>query len=166
MIEGSIIAQVTNDIEKGWKDMHYLLEKISNSGTLKPVLRFPFVSRGRKGLRMKLTFLVSQASANFCDSPLVSRQKLKLLRQHFADRPFLFHSAKPFSSIAIRKKVKFDEARCLFSTFLRLEGDHHCACAQKWCHFSYFPRPFKQKKTKNLQPKMIKRTSKGGVQFL
>ena len=32
-IEGSIIAQVTNDIEKGWKDMHSLLEKISNSGS-------------------------------------------------------------------------------------------------------------------------------------
>ena len=33
-----------------------------------------------------------------------------------------------------------------FSTFLRLQGDHHCACAQKWCHFSFFPRAFKQKK--------------------
>ena len=33
-IEGSIIAQVTNDIEKGWKDMHSLLEKISNKGSL------------------------------------------------------------------------------------------------------------------------------------
>ena len=31
-----------------------------------------------------------------------------------------------------------------FVTFLRLQGDHHCACAQKWCHFSYFPRIFKQ----------------------
>ena len=40
---------MTNDIEKAWKDMHSLLEKISNSGTLKPVLRFPFVSRGREG---------------------------------------------------------------------------------------------------------------------
>ena len=70
-IKGSIIAQVTNDIEKGWKDMHSLLEKISNSGTLKPVLRFPFVSRRREGLRMKLTFFVSQASENFCDGPLI-----------------------------------------------------------------------------------------------
>ena len=42
---------MTNDIEKGWKDMHVHspLEKISNSGTLKPVLRFPFFSRGREG---------------------------------------------------------------------------------------------------------------------
>ena len=68
-IEGSIIAQVTNDIEKSWKDMHSLLEKISNSGTLKLVLRFMFVSGGREGLRMKLTLFVSQASANFCDGP-------------------------------------------------------------------------------------------------
>ena len=63
---------MTNDIEKSWKDMHSLLEKISNSGTLKLVLRFPFVSGGREGgggLRMKLTFFVSQASANFCDGP-------------------------------------------------------------------------------------------------
>ena len=40
-------------------------------------------------------------------------------------------------------KGTFDEARCPFSTFLRFRGDHHCACAQKWCHFSYFPRAFK-----------------------
>ena len=44
------------------------------------------------------------------------------------------------------KKVKFDGARCPFSTFLRLQGDHHCACAQKWCHFSYFSKSFQTKK--------------------
>ena len=38
-------------------------------------------------------------------------------------------------SIAIKKEVKFDGARCPFSTFLCLQGDHHCSCAQKWCHF-------------------------------
>ena len=70
-------------------------------------------------------------------------------------------------SIAIYKKVKFDGARCPFSTFLRLQGDHHCACAQKWCHFSFFPRAFKQKKTlitaiKALRPKMTKIASRGG----
>ena len=27
----------------------------------------------------------------------------------------------------------------------RLQCDHHCACAQMLCHFSYFPRAFKQK---------------------
>ena len=36
----------------------------------------------------------------------------------------------------------FDGARCPFSTFLRLQGDHHCASAQKWCHFSYFSKSF------------------------
>ena len=44
------------------------------------------------------------------------------------------------------KKVKFDGARCPFSTFLRLQGDHHCACAQKWCHFSFFSKSFQTKK--------------------
>ena len=65
-------------------------------------------------------------------------------------------------SIAINKKVKFDGARCPFSTFLRLQGDHHCACAQKWCHFSFFSRAFKQKKIKVLRPKMTKIASRGG----
>ena len=76
--------------------------------------------------------------------------------------PFFFHSGKPFLAIAIRKKIKFDKSRCLFSTTLRLQGDHYCACAQKWCHFSYFPRPFKlKKKTKKLRPKMTRITSRG-----
>ena len=44
---------------------------------------------------------------------------------------------------------------------LRLQGDHHCACAQKWCHFSFFPRAFKQKKIKALRPKMTKIASRG-----
>ena len=48
-----------------------------------------------------------------------------------------------------------------FSTFLRLQGDHHCACARKWCHFSFFPRAFKQKKIKALRPKMTKIASRG-----
>ena len=32
------------------------------------------------------------------------------------------------------------------STVLRLQGDHHCACAQKWCHFSFFSKNFKKNK--------------------
>ena len=76
--------------------------------------------------------------------------------------PSSFILRKPFLSIAIKKKVKFDGARCLFSTFLRLQGDHHCACAQKWCHFSFFPRAFKQNKIKAVRPKMTKIASKGG----
>ena len=46
-----------------------------------------------------------------------------------------------------------------FSTFLRLQGDHHCACAQKWCHFSFFFKSFKQLKA--LRPKMTKIASRG-----
>ena len=84
-IEGSIIVQVkkkkkkvTNDIEKGWKDMHSLLEKISNSGTLKPVFAISVRFKGEGGgLRMKLTFFVSQASANFCDGPLAVDPRLR-----------------------------------------------------------------------------------------
>ena len=41
-------------------------------------------------------------------------------------------------SIAINKKVKFDGARCPFSTFLRLQGDHHCACAQSGVIFHFW----------------------------
>ena len=48
-----------------------------------------------------------------------------------------------------------------FLTFLRLQGDHHCACAQKWCHFSFFSRAFKQKKIRALRPKMTKIASRG-----
>ena len=60
------------------------------------------------------------------------------------------------------KNVKFDEARCLFSTFLRLQGDHHCACAQKWCHFSFFFQELSnKKKIKALRPKMTKIASRG-----
>ena len=65
-------------------------------------------------------------------------------------------------SIAIIKKVKFDGARCPFSTFLRLQGDHHCACAQKWCHFSFVFKSFQTKKIKALRPKMTKIASRGG----
>ena len=82
--------------------------------------------------------------------------KSTLLAPGFVDQPFFFHSAKTVS-IAINKKVKFDGARCLFSTFFRLQGDHHCACAQKWCHFSFFSKSFQTKKRiKALRPKMTK----------
>ena len=64
-------------------------------------------------------------------------------------------------SIAINKKVKFDGARYPFSTFLRLHGDHHCACAQNWRHFSFFSKSFKTKKIKALRPKMTKIASRG-----
>ena len=51
---------------------------------------------------------------------------------------------------------------CLFSTFLRLQRDDHCACAQEWCHFSYFFKSFHlNKKLKALRPKMTKIASRG-----
>ena len=48
-----------------------------------------------------------------------------------------------------------------FSTFLRLQGDRHCACAQKWCHFSFFSKSFLTKKIKALRRKMTKIASSG-----
>ena len=46
-----------------------------------------------------------------------------------------------------------------FLTFSPLQCDHCCTCAQKWCHFSYFPKPFKNK-FKKLRPKMTKIASR------
>ena len=46
-----------------------------------------------------------------------SKKRCKTITKLFVDLPFFFHSAKPFLSIAIHKKVKFDEVRCLFSIF-------------------------------------------------
>ena len=48
--------------------------------------------------------------------------------------------------------LKFDEGRCLLSTFLRFQGDHYCACAQKWCHFSYWCSPVHQSKGSGERP--------------
>ena len=98
------------------------------------------------------------------DHTPVPRQKLKIWGKGFVDLPFFFHSAKIVSVYRnLKKKVKFNGARCPFSTFLRLQGDHYCAYAQKWCHFHIFPRAFKQtkKKIKALRPKMTKIASRG-----
>ena len=62
--------------------------------------------------------------------------------------------------------LKFDKARCLFTTFLRLQGNHYCECAQKWCHFSYFLKTFQTKKFKKLRPKMTKTASRGPALML
>ena len=51
--------------------------------------------------------------------------------------------------------------RCRFSTFLRLQGDHHCSCAQKWCQFFIFSKSFQKKKIRALRPKMTKIASRG-----
>ena len=75
--------------------------------------------------------------------------------------PSSFILCTPFVSIANNKKVKFDGARCPFSTFLRLQGDHHCACAQSGIVFHCFSRAFKQKIFKALRPKMTKIAPRG-----
>ena len=56
---------------------------------------------------------------------------------HFIDLVIFFHSGKSFLSVVICWKFEFVEVRCLFSTFLSLQGDQHCSCAQTWCHFVY-----------------------------
>ena len=49
-----------------------------------------------------------------------------------------------------------------FFDILRFQGDHHCACAQTWCHFSFFSKSFQTiKKIKALRPKMTKIASRG-----
>ena len=62
----SCIAQVTDDIEKGWEDVHSVLDKVSNSNsaTLKTGLRFSFVSGGREGVGNE-TYVLRFAS--FCE---------------------------------------------------------------------------------------------------
>ena len=42
-----------------------------------------------------------------------------------------------------------------FSTFLRLHGDHHCACAQTWRQFSHFSKSFWTKKINALRKKNV-----------
>ena len=63
---------------------------------------------------------------------------------------------KRFSLSQLIKKLNSTERWGLFSTSLRLQGDGHCACAQKWCHFSYFSKSFQTQR-----PKMTKIASRG-----
>ena len=48
-----------------------------------------------------------------------------------------------------------------FFNILRLQGDQHCACPQKWRHFSFFSKSFRTKKIKALRPTMSKIASRG-----
>ena len=75
--------------------------------------------------------------------------------------PFFFFLRNPLLSIATDKRLKFDWARCPFSTFLRLEGNHNCACAQKWCLFSYFSMSIQAKNKLALRPKDDPNSLKG-----
>ena len=76
-----------------------------------------------------------------------------------------FHRCLSTSSIPWCEKVKNDQksnqgVEVPFFDPLCLQGDHHCACAQKWCHFSYFFKSFQPKKIKALRPKMTKIASR------
>ena len=59
-------------------------------------------------------------------------------------------------SIAINKKVKFDGARCPFSTFLRLQGDTSAHAHKSGVIFHFFKSFQTNKKIKALRPKMTK----------
>ena len=59
-------------------------------------------------------------------------------------------------SVAINKNVELDGARSPFSTFLRLQGDPHCACAQKWCNFLCFSKSFQTKKLRLCDQRWLK----------
>ena len=55
--------------------------------------------------------------------------------------------------------LTFNGSMCLCSTFFSLEGDHHCACAQKWCNFSFFQDL--SNKSSSVRPIMTKIASRG-----
>ena len=59
------------------------------------------------------------------------------------------------------KKLNSRERGALFRHFCVSKDDHRCACAQKWCHISFFPRD-SNKKIKGLRPKITKIDSSGG----
>ena len=64
-----------------------------------------------------------KSSLNFERSFLMPKAKIKKSEAKFCRSALLLSFCEtPFVSIAINKKVKFDEARCPFSTFLRLQG--------------------------------------------
>ena len=63
--------------------------------------------------------------------------------------------------LAISRRQRSDgQSRAWSSSLLGLEGDHHCECAQKWCHFSFL-QELSNKKIKALRPKMTKIASRG-----
>ena len=113
-------------------------------------------------INLKKRFLTKIRCTTLKDHNLVPWQKFKNW-DVLQICPSSFILRKPFSSILICKKLKFDEARYFFSTFSHLQGDHYCACTQKWCHFSYFSKTFQtNKKFKKLRPKRTNKASRGG----
>ena len=58
---------------------------------------------------------------------------------------FFFRCAKTVSVYRNALKSWIGRSEVPFTIFLRLQGDHYCACTQKWCHFSYFSKSFHTK---------------------
>ena len=78
--------------------------------------------------------------------------------------PSSFTLRKPFNfclSQFLKKKVKFDGARCPFSTFCESPRWSPLRMRTKVMSFSYFSKSFQTKKIKALRPKMTKITSRG-----
>ena len=78
------------------------------------------------------------------------------------DLPSSFILRKPFSSIAIGKKVKFDEARCLFRHFCVSKVITAAHAHKRGVVFHIFEDLSNKKKFKKLRPKMSKIASRGG----
>ena len=74
----------------------------------------------------------------------VQEQKLKVLRVRSALR--LMFCEVRFCWSRFFKKLNSTVRGAFFRRVLRLHGDNHCTCAQKWCHFSYFSKTFQTKK--------------------
>ena len=90
-------------------------------------------------------------------------QRIKKIMVTFCRSTLLLSfSENRFRLLRFIKKVKFDEARGLSSTFLRLQGDHYCALRTKVVSFFMFFQELSNKKFKKLRPKMTKIASGGG----
>ena len=82
----------------------------------------------------------------------------KSLRENWKIWGNVFRSAlllsfcKPRFCLSQLIKVKLDGEKCLFSTFLRLQGDHRFAYAQTWRHFLYFSKSFQTNINEDSQP--------------
>ena len=92
--------------------------------------------------KMKKTWV--EISRNFERSLPSPGAKFKKSEATFVDLHFLFSFCENrFCLLWCFKKLNLTK-RGAFSTFLRLQGDHPCACAQKRCHFLYFSKSFHQ----------------------
>ena len=88
--------------------------------------------------------------------------KKKKLLVSFLTIGIINKCAKFGEDICKRYRLKFGGVGCPFSTFLSPQGDRHCACAKKWCHFhsSFFTSFWTKKNFKELRPKIAKIASR------